>query len=203
MAVASLIIAIISILIALGSAAYTRRQARAAERLTEIEAKRRHDDLTPQLDIRCTQCRDGIVGLTVELTGPTGLDRLDEVRVRIRDDRPGRADSPGHGLTPERVAAFVWGPYRFNPGVRDTDPRGREHGPFTLPRQEPYKLSLEQTFAPGWYGDPELWRRQYDGTPVRLEVTCRREGHEPWTVLTELVPVDPEEAVRQAIMRAP
>ena len=192
MAVASLIIAIIAILIALGSVAYTRRQTVASERLTAIEVLRRHEDLTPDLDIRCTHFDGGDVTLELELTGPAGLDRLDEVCVRIRNDRPDRTTSrAGNGLSTEQLADAIWGPYRLNPGVRDTDRLGREHGPFSLPRQEPYKLSLEPTMVPSWYTVPGMWRKQYEGTPIRLEITCRRDGYQPWVALPEITPIDP------------
>jgi hypothetical protein len=73
MAIASLIIAIIAILIAMGSVAYTRRQTVASERLTAIEVLRRHEDLTPELDIRCTYFAGGDVTLELELIGPRAL----------------------------------------------------------------------------------------------------------------------------------
>jgi hypothetical protein len=53
MATASLVIAVVSIFIALGSAAYSRRQAVAFRKLQSIEMKRLHDDLTPQFAISC------------------------------------------------------------------------------------------------------------------------------------------------------
>jgi len=196
MAIASLIIAIIAILIALGSVAYTRRQTVASERLTAIEVLRRHEDLTPELDIRCTYFAGGDVTLELELIGPTGLDRLDEVRVRIRNDRPDRTTPrPGNGLTAEQLADAIWGPYRLKPEVRDTDRLGREHGPFILPRQEPYKLSLEPSTVPSWFTVPEMWRRDFEGAPIRLEITCRREGYEPWVLLREITPIDPVKTV--------
>jgi hypothetical protein len=95
---------------------------------------------------------------------------------------------PGGGLSAEQVAAAIWGPFRLNPGVRDTDSTGRQHGPFPLPKNEPYKLSLERSMVPSWWTAPDLWRKQYDGKPIRLEVTCRRDGYEPWTLLPEVLP---------------
>lgn len=202
MAVASLIIAIIAILIALGSVAYTRRQALANEALTTLEKARRHDDLTPELDVKCIHFSGVDVNLELELTGPTGLDRLDEVRVRIRNDRPDRGTpGPGSGLSTEQLAEVIWGPYRFNPAARDTDRLGREHGPFSLPRQEPYRLSLEPSIVPSWFTVPGMWRKQYEETPIRLEITCRREGYEPWVVLCEIFPIDPREAIARAMLR--
>jgi hypothetical protein len=29
------------------------------------------------------------------------------------------------------------------------------------------------------------WREQYQGKPVRLEITCNRQGHEPWVIQHE------------------
>ena len=126
MALAALIIAIVAALIALASAAYTRRQAVAAETQAVaskaaviIEGKRLHDDLTPVLAITCSE-RPGSEGrkaeMTVELTGPSGLDRLDEVTLRIRDDIPDRKPGPGNALTQEQISEVIWGPYRLNPG---------------------------------------------------------------------------------------
>ncbi len=117
MAVASLIIAVVALIVALASAAYTRRQAVASEGVTAIEDQRRHDELMPELVITCEE-RAGsrMADMTVELTGPAGLDRLDEVTIRIRDDIPDRKPSPGSQLTQDQISEVVWGPYRFNPG---------------------------------------------------------------------------------------
>jgi archaellum component FlaG (FlaF/FlaG flagellin family) len=53
MAVASLILAIIAILVARASAAYTRKQATEQARVASIEHDRRHDELTPEFKITC------------------------------------------------------------------------------------------------------------------------------------------------------
>jgi hypothetical protein len=178
MALAALSVAIVAALIALASAAYTRRQAVAAEATAAIETKRMHDDLTPQLVVTCTERPEtNQADMTVELTGPAGLDGLDEVTIRIRDDYPHHGTQPGM-LTQQQVAETIWGLYRLNPLVPDTDPDGRAHGPFRLPKHQPYLVHLERTTAPSWT-TPEYWHR-YDGKPVRLEITCRRAGFEPW-----------------------
>ena len=185
MALAALIVAIVAALIALASAAYTRRQAVATEAAAAIEGKRLHDDLTPQLSVTCTE-RPGTrwADMTVELTGPPGLDVLDVVTIRIRDDIPDRKPRLGSELTQEQISEVIWGPYRLNPGMRDTESNGRAHGPFRLPKHEPYPVQLEQAIAPSWT-TPKFWRDQYEGKPVRLEITCCRAGHEPWTLRPE------------------
>lgn len=192
MALAALIVAIMAALIALASAAYTRRQAVATEAqavasnaTAAIERKRLHDDLTPQLAVTCSE-RPGTrwADMTVELTGPAGLDGLDDVTIRIRDDIPDRKPMPGSALTQEQISEVIWGPYRLNPGVRDTDPNGRAHGPFRLPKHEPYPVQLEQSMAAPW-ATPGFWHDQYEGKLVRLEITCRRAGQEPWILRLE------------------
>jgi hypothetical protein len=187
MAVASLVLAVVAIIIALASVRYTRRQAVASESVTAIEAKRLHDDLTPELVITCTAPPGADIrraDMTLELTGPPGLGDLDEVTVEIRDDMPERKPGPGSQMTQEQISEVIWGPYRLNPAVKDTDSLGRKHGPFRLPIHEPYPIPLEQSMAPPWT-NPEHWRNQYKDKPVRLEITCRRQGHEPWILRPE------------------
>lgn len=104
--------------------------------------------------------------------------------VRVRDDMPGRKPTPGSQLTQQQITEVIWGPYRLNPAVRDTDSCGRAHGPFRLPKHEPYPIQLEQSMAPAWT-TPSFWKNQYEDKPVRLELTCRREGHEPWILRLE------------------
>lgn len=129
MALAALIISIVAALIALASAAYTRRQAVATEATAAIEGKRLHDELTPELAVKCEE-RPGTrwADMTVELTGPAGLNGLDEVIIRIRDDMPFREPNPSSGVTWEQIAEVIWGPYRLNPGMQDTDQNGGRTG---------------------------------------------------------------------------
>jgi hypothetical protein len=187
MAVVSLIIAVVAMLVAGASAAYTRKQAMAATDQTAIEQKRWHADLTPQLEITCDGYgADGSrADLMVELTGPAGLDQLDEVTVKVRDDIPDRRPGFGSQLTAEQISEVIWGPYRINTGPRDTDSTGRAHGPFRVLKNEPYPIPLERSFAPAWASSPTWWREQYQGEPVRLEITCSRQGHEPWVIQRE------------------
>ena len=170
MVIAALIIAVVAISHAVASVVYTHRRQAA------IESKRQHDALTSELAVTC-DARPGAdsrrADMTLELTGPAGLDRLDEVTVRIRDD------------IPEQISEVIWGPYRLNPAVRDTESYGRAHGPFRLPKHEPYPIQLEQTTTPAWI-TPGVWKNQYEYKPVRLELTCRRKGHEPWILRQEV-----------------
>jgi hypothetical protein len=182
MAVASLIIAILAIIVAIVSAVYTGMQV-------QIERDRRHEELTPDLKVDCiSKDHDANqVELTVELVGPPGLDGLDEVTVRVRDDMPDRKPRPGSQLTKEQISEVIWGPYRIRAGLRDTDETGRTHGPFRLPKNEPYPVPLERSYPPSWT-EPQRWRADYFGMPVRIEIICARDGYKPWTIPAE-VPV--------------
>lgn len=192
--IASLVLSVVAIAVAGASAVYAKRQAASAarqaaeaEKVTAIEQKRLHVGLMPVIALTCeTQSRDGRQAqMTLELTGPAGLDRLDEVRVRIRDDMP-RQPTPGSLQAEEHWEEVIWGPYRIRSGLRDTDANGREHGPFPLPRNEPYRIPLEHSFAPPWQTDWQSWRSQYQNAPVRLEIICVRHGYEPWTLTPEV-----------------
>jgi hypothetical protein len=128
-----------------------------------------------------------LADMTAELTGPAGLGRLDEVTIRIRDYIP-KDYKPylDFDLTQEQFSQVIWSPYRFYPGVQRTDPDGRAHGPFGLPKREPYTVLLEPTIAPSCITS-SYWS-WYEGKPVRLEITCRRAGYEPWILLLEVKP---------------
>lgn len=180
MAIASLIVAVIAIIVAITSAVFTGIQ-------TRIERDRRHEELTPELKLDCDSKDRGHkqAELTLELTGPSGLDGLDEVTVRVRDDMPKRQPRPGSQLTEKQISEVILGPYRIKSGLRHTDETGRIHGPFTLPKNEKYPIPMEQSYAPSWT-DPEQWREQYSASPLRLEIVCIREGYKPWTIPMEI-----------------
>jgi hypothetical protein len=88
---------------------------------------------------------------------------------------------------------FVWGPWEFSTGAsepvasnRTTRPRacspttGKNWDVFTMTRT-----------GPGRWMSPSsqnYWNQQHADRPVRLLITCRREGHEPWDVLREVKP---------------
>jgi hypothetical protein len=163
-----------------------RSSSQASAAMTAIERRRWHADLTPQFELVCRVASGERATLRVALVGPAGLDRLDRVTVRIRDDIPGRAPVTSGGPTAEEIARQVWGPYRFVPGVDGADQAGRSVAPFGLLLGDWRPLALERTPAPTWSSDTTGWRRQYNDQPVRLTLACVREGDEPWTVPQEV-----------------
>jgi hypothetical protein len=163
-----------------------RSSSQASAAMTAIERRRWHADLTPQFELVCRVASGERATLRVALVGPAGLDRLDRVTVRIRDDIPGRAPVTSGGPTAEEIARQVWGPYRFVPGVDGADQTGRSVAPFGLLLGDWRPLALERTSAPTWSSDATAWHRQYNDQPVRLTLACVREGDEPWTVPQEV-----------------
>lgn len=165
------------------------RSAKAAETLARIERKREHTELTPRLHVEAGQLNPGspLIRLTVRLDGPDGVDQLDMVRVRVRDDGLDHRDTFPVGPMQDQLEATIWGPYRFTPGADGADERGRAVAAFSLVRGEVRPLQMEPTLAPAWMADPQQWRRDYEGSPIRLEIMCVLEGYQPWRIPAEIL----------------
>jgi hypothetical protein len=221
MAIAALLVAIVSAAAAVGAVVYARhldqradravaaaqlsaaaaeKSAAAAEATAALDRHRRNAELTPHFRLTCEPTNPGIetVRLRVLLLGPSELRRLDTLTVRIRDDHPWRGQGTliAGGPTPEQVARQIWGPYRFTPGtgpgadevrgVPGADETGRSTPTGGMPVGEELTFFLEPTDPPRWSQQPrDNWRRER-GTVVRLQLECRREGWEPWSVAGEV-----------------
>jgi len=216
MAIAALVVAIVSALTAVAALVYARRldkaakeavaaaqksaessarSATASETRAELESQRRQDEMTPHFRLSWDWEKDR---LTMQLTGPPQLGRLDSLTVRIRDDHPWRAEGSAlaGGPSQEEVAAQIWGPYRFIPGsgpgaspgsdVGAADATGRVTPTHGMPVGESLAFALEPTRPPHWSQQPvENWRRER-GTFVRLQLDCVREGWSPWSLAGEV-----------------
>ncbi len=151
---------------AVGSWRSSRNSDRAATTLAEIERNRWHSELTPQFDITCYRSADSPAAtLRVTLTGPDGLDRVDSVEVTIRNNRRLVPTPIANGPSLEDLAAVIWGPLRFVPGVNGADRLGRAVPAFPIDRQETVLRAMEESFPPHWNSDPSAWRR--DHAPTR------------------------------------
>jgi hypothetical protein len=173
--------AVVATAIALASARYTRQQANAAERANAIETKRLHTELTPELAIKVILAKSEMIGaasLNIRLTGPAGLDRLDAVTLRIREDRL--------QYWPRRTPEKIYGPFTFLSESRSGEP-AREFGPFTLAKNEPYGTVLKVSAPPSTKIIDG--RSEWHDKPVRVEVTCQRDGYEPWIILAEVMAI--------------
>jgi hypothetical protein len=162
--------------------------------LAAIERERRHDELCPEFEITCTIRDTALTSADLHIAlKPSDLGRLDEVTVTILDEAG--ADHWAHGLpdgvTQAEAEAFVWGGWEFNAGAsaqvvsnRTTKPRA-----YSLVGGKNWDLLSMRHTQPGrWMTgkSAEQWQKQYRDKPVRLLLTCRREGYEPWTVLKQV-----------------
>lgn len=168
--------------------------------LAAIEADRRHDELTPQFDITCTLREGGKWAmLRVELTGGR-LEKLDSVVVSIQDESDRNNDRAVNNLlrklpndiTEDQLKLFVWGPWQFNAIMRNVDST-RESKPLGFSRVSGKNWQdyiLIHTKPGSWMTSSATdWRQRYEKQPLRLLLTCRRNGYpEAWLVQRD-VPV--------------
>lgn len=167
-----------------------RRANSTAEAVARIERDRWHADLTPQFRVTIGRTEGDYATLSVHLTGPLPLGHLDTIRVEvIASDDMDRTPRFAGGPTQEQVDAQVWGPLRFVPHVDDADGNGQVISGLSLRVGAGRPLALERTRPPVWQegNDREArWRDQWLNKPMRLVLTCRRDGFDPWVVPHEV-----------------
>ncbi|MBF4164011.1 hypothetical protein [Nocardioides acrostichi] len=199
--------AVMSAAAAAGSWRAARKASLATQSLGDIEAARRHQELMPEFALRLSEVAEGgkFKHLEVELLGPIALQRLKALEVRIRDDRPGRAQEVNYprpdqqAMMVELIAQQVWGPYRFTPGVgpsvgsvkNPSDEHGRScrvNAPLEV--GEGLRFQLEPTVPP-WLGNAsgpdrheELWLSRV-GHEIRLTIRAQSDQGE-WVIPLEV-----------------
>ena len=161
----------------------------AAKALTLIEQGRRHSELTPRFQVIARPANPGIEALTLRimLMGPPGLDHVNGLTVRIRDDdfMRGEIMPLAGGPTREQVEEQIWGPYRFTPGTGPgeqarADSSGRETRCGLLPVGEELRFHLEPTRPGTWMNmSMEDWRHQR-GNVIRLTLDAFHDVHGWW-----------------------
>lgn len=165
------------------------RSADTADTVARIEGDRWHAELLPQFDVSI----EGVTGdqegaratLSVRLVGPLPLCHLDEIRIAIvSSDDMARLERPG-GPSQEDLDGQVWGPLRFTHGADGADTNGQTVDPFRLDVGQGRPFSLERTRPPTWQQGNDRdarWRDQWLNTPMRIVLTCKRDGFKTWTV---------------------
>lgn len=183
--------AVFSAVAAVGSWRAAHRANSTADAVGRIERERWHAENLPQFRVTIEQQQGDRATLRVHLAGPVTLHHLDEIRVAVvQSDDMDYTPRLAGGPTSEQVAAQVWGPLRFVPGSDGADRNGQAVAPFALAVGKGRPLALEHTRSPLWWdgNDREArWRARWIGKPVRLVLTCRRDGFEPWVVPCELM----------------
>ncbi|MFD3418848.1 hypothetical protein [Streptomyces decoyicus] len=167
-----------------------RRANATADAVARIERDRWHADLTPSFTITIERTSDRTATLSVHLAGPLPLQRLDEIHIRVvPSDDADRTSRLPNGPSQEDLNAQVWGPYRFTHGADGADINGQTVAPFSLRVGAGRPFSVEKTWPPRWIrGDStaQQWTDQWLNMPVRLILTCIREGFNQWTVPYEV-----------------
>lgn len=176
----------------------------AAESLAVIERGRRHDELAPVFDLKFTETGCDHANLHVTFAGG-GLESLDEVTFTILDEAGKDHWSGGLPvrLTREAAEAFVWGPWEFNTAasVQIASNRVSRTRPYSLVTGENWELLPLKRTQPGYWMSAysqRQWQWDYEDHPIRLLITCRREGYEPWALLREVAVGAGPEQKRQA-----
>ena len=180
-----------------GWAAFQARSAAAeanaaARTLAEIERDRRHAELCPRLEVSWEPLHPGgkeYLLLRVALLGPPGLDRLDRLTVRIRDDHPHHGEGTPRmgGPTRDQIKAQIWGPYQFMPGAGPDGAQADITGRVTpyekvLPVGEELPFDLQRTAPPSWVNrSSQNWRRDR-GTVLRITFDAQHTKHGSWTL---------------------
>lgn len=183
-------VAAIGTLAAVGVAAWASRQSSnsaaksnaAAETLATIERDRRHDELAPEFELEFTEAAGDHANLLVSLTGGR-LESLDEVTFTILDEtgKDHWARGLPDGVTQEEAEEFVWGPWQFNTGASVQVVSNRQSRPRPYSRVSGKNwdlLPLTRTWPGHWMSSlsHERWQKDFAEQPIRLLITCRREG---------------------------
>lgn len=181
------ITAVASTLAAAGSWLAAKRSNRTAEAVARIEQSRWQTEMEPEFSITITRRQGDHATLEVQLVGPNALRQLDEISIEIlaSDDMLREPLNPQGRPTAEDVANHTWGPYRLTPLSDEADEHGQRVGPFPLQVGRGRPFAIERTRPPLWQeGDDraERWKEQWAGKPLKLRITCRREGHEAWVI---------------------
>jgi hypothetical protein len=188
--------AALSAVAAAGAWRAAHRSAETSKTVARIEQDRWHADLLPQFDIVIERGDGDRATLSVRLAGPVPLGHLDEIRIKIAqsDDMSYTARTPGPP-TQDELDAQVWGPFQFANGADGADVNGKTVDQFPLEVGKGRPFSIERTRAPYWQqGDDRdaRWRDQWLNKPMRLVLTCRRDGFKDWVVPCEVeVPQSP------------
>lgn len=188
--VASFSAAALSAVAAAGAWMAARRSNATADAVAAIERDRWHADLTPEFEITLGRSEGDRRTLDVQLVGPLPLRRLDSVAISIgSSDDAERTDRLPGGPSQEEIDAQVWGPYRFTHGADGADTNGHTVQPVPMEVGRGRPFSVERTRPPYWQEGndrEERWRDQWLGKPIKLVLTCRRDGFAPWVVPYEI-----------------
>lgn len=167
---------------------------KTAHEVAKIERARRHRELTPVICATISTVGPNTFRVCIRLDEPLDLERLDRVTVAVRNDAIDHTPMTVRDVTADEANEHLWGPLRFTPGVDGAPKNGRRVGPVSLKVGDDRPFQMELSTPPSWSGPdgPAWWRKTYQhgGVPVRLAVTCEKDGEEAetWEIPIELNP---------------
>lgn len=159
-----------------------------ANTVASIERERWHEDRTPDIRLSFTGRFGSYGNVTAHLAGPDSLGDLTSVQLEmVNDDMDHRVLNPTPEFTQADSDAYVWGPFRFIPGVDGADENGRRTGAMPLEMGRGRPFAVERTRPGHWMtgASADGWQDRYTHLPIRVRVTCRR-GEETWVLAREL-----------------
>jgi hypothetical protein len=165
---------------------------RTAELMADIERSRRHQELTPELEVSITRLPPPTPRATLRITllGPPALQELHSIALTIRNDDLTHPASAHGSPTQEEIDTTIWGPYQFQPNIDGTPPDGRTTPAFPMELGQSVPRSLQRTAPPHWTA-PGAWDQDYRNEPVRLWIDCHHHGHAPWRLHHDIHPHTP------------
>jgi len=176
MATTALVVSIVAALISGASVWYTRRQATAAEATRAIEAERRHDELTPDLEGEYVAADP----------------KADRPRPQVRLMNRGPVDLL-------RVELQEIPPHRLDEAVTDGLYDQRTGG--SLPTVETGVLPRRHSWTFDVLPVPDPPGGMAPGGVLALRCRCYADGHDPWVVVVEVDFPHPPAAARVTTAR--
>ena len=179
--------------IAAGAAIASWRAAKSSNStsnsLAKIEKERRHAELRPVFKVRCEKYpNDEIFYLILKLDGPAGLDRVDTLKISIRDNQRMPIEDPNGLRTKEEIGAQIWAPFCFSPMVDGSSADGRYIPYSDLKLGDECRFQLQRVSAPPWNqtGGQKWWREQGLTPWLKISILCKNSEMEPWTIPWEI-----------------
>lgn len=167
------------------------KAAEAAMQLTKIEERRLHSEFSPKVEIELSPLSYSDYRMDIVLIGPAGLDKLDLLRIFIRDDKV--RTSP-LSMDPEREAELrtvVFSPLMLKPEVDGADSTGRFVSAANFAKGVKRSFMLTLSKNPTWYST-QNWRSEFSGEPLRIMLDCSRKGVGAWAIPLEIdIPENP------------
>lgn len=181
MAVAALVVSVVSALAAVGAVWFARVSGRSAAKQVGLEVGRRKDELTPRLVVSWKR-GDEFRGFGIGLAGPPGLEWVDDIQLVVRPNARVVGMDGDRSALGELVA-----PYRFYPAMEDEDYSGWTHRTGPVHIGEKAWCEMDPTPPPSAMSHlgPDEWLREC-GSVLRLRVYCERREWGRWAHAVEI-----------------